>query len=85
MSSGRMVKAKQMLSKAAAAMGKRGGVARAKSISKKRISEIGRAGAMKRWYEDCRDCDGCGWYEGGKTIKTTCQQCEGRGLVRRRK
>lgn len=29
--------------------GKKGGKARAKKLSKKRLSEIGRAGARKRW------------------------------------
>jgi hypothetical protein len=33
--------------------------------------------------EYCGDCDGCGWVEGGKTIKTECKACAGAGLVRR--
>jgi hypothetical protein len=33
--------------------------------------------------EYCGDCDGCGWYEGGKTIKTECQSCCGGGVVPR--
>lgn len=35
-------------------------------------------------HEYCGDCDGCGWYEGGKTLKTTCGTCGGTGLVRRK-
>jgi hypothetical protein len=33
----------------AASMGKRGGKARAKNLSKKQLSEIGKQGAAKRW------------------------------------
>ena len=33
--------------------------------------------------EVCVRCDGCGWYEGGKTIKTTCEKCGGTGEVPR--
>ncbi len=29
----------------------------------------------------CRDCDGVGWVEGGKTLQTTCRTCEGRGAT----
>ena len=32
-------------------------------------------------YEYCPHCDGCGWVEGGETIKTLCAPCEGRGCV----
>lgn len=31
--------------------------------------------------EICGDCDGCGWTEGGETLKTTCRTCEGSGEV----
>jgi hypothetical protein len=27
----------------------------------------------------CGDCDGCGWVEGGKTLKTPCSACGGTG------
>lgn len=27
----------------------------------------------------CDECDACGWYEGGKTIKTICHKCGGAG------
>lgn len=30
---------------------------------------------------ECRECDGCGWYEGGRTLKTTCEACAGTGVV----
>lgn len=36
--------------------------------------------AIKR-REYCDFCDGCGWYEGGKTFKTTCHKCKGTGVV----
>lgn len=29
----------------------------------------------------CERCDGCGWYEGGKTIQTKCEECGGSGVV----
>lgn len=32
--------------------------------------------------EWCDRCDGCGWYEGGKTLQTTCEKCRGTGRVR---
>lgn len=32
---------------------------------------------------ECDDCDGCGWVEGGRTIKTECSTCKGEGVVRR--
>ena len=31
--------------------------------------------------EYCGDCDGVGWYEGGRTLKTTCGKCGGSGLA----
>lgn len=31
---------------------------------------------------DCDQCDGCGWYEGGPTLQTTCETCQGTGKVR---
>lgn len=30
---------------------------------------------------ECDLCDGCGWYEGGESIKTTCEKCNGTGMV----
>jgi len=33
---------------------------------------------------ECGNCDGCGWVEGGKALKTTCRTCKGRGVVRRK-
>lgn len=33
--------------------------------------------------EECRDCDGCGWYEGGPTLQTRCEKCGGSGVVSR--
>lgn len=33
--------------------------------------------------EECLDCDGCGWYEGGATIQTTCTKCGGTGEITR--
>ena len=33
-------------------------------------------------WEMCGFCDGCGWYEGGVTIKTQCPKCKGRGKIR---
>lgn len=36
---------------------------------------------MKTTFEECRNCDGCGWYEGGKTLQTTCEKCKGRGVL----
>jgi hypothetical protein len=30
----------------------------------------------------CDNCDGCGWYEGGPTLQTTCEKCGGTGAVR---
>lgn len=30
--------------------------------------------------EYCEYCDGCVWYEGGKTLKTTCGHCAGTGI-----
>lgn len=27
----------------------------------------------------CYGCDGCGWYEGGPTLITVCEQCNGTG------
>ncbi len=29
----------------------------------------------------CDNCDGCGWVEGGMTIKSDCHVCKGRGRV----
>lgn len=31
---------------------------------------------------ECDQCDGCGWHEGGPTLKTKCKTCKGRGWVR---
>ena len=33
--------------------------------------------------EWCDRCDGCGWYEGGKTLQTACEDCAGGGVVPR--
>jgi hypothetical protein len=30
---------------------------------------------------ECDFCDGCGWYEGGKALKTTCEKCNGTGKI----
>ena len=30
---------------------------------------------------ECDLCDGCGWYEGGKTLKTHCIKCNGNGII----
>lgn len=29
----------------------------------------------------CDRCDGCGWYEGGKTLQTDCEKCKGTGVL----
>jgi hypothetical protein len=29
----------------------------------------------------CDRCDGCGWYEGGEFLQTTCEKCNGTGIV----
>jgi rRNA maturation protein Nop10 len=34
---------------------------------------------------ECDRCDGCGWYEGGKTLKTTCEKCGGTGVIKKPK
>ena len=60
-----------------------GGKARAKKLSRQRTKEIGRNAALARWYEYCGDCDGVGWVEGGKAIKTNCKTCDGTGMVRK--
>jgi len=36
---------------------------------------------MKKEYIECDRCDGCGWYEGGKTIQTKCEVCNGTGKI----
>lgn len=41
--------------------------------------ELRPASAAKKF--ECDLCDGCGWYEGGPTIKTHCHKCDGRGYV----
>jgi len=40
---------KAIKNKAAVELGKRGGTARAKKLSKEQLSKIGKAGAAKRW------------------------------------
>jgi len=30
---------------------------------------------------ECDRCDGCGWYEGGKALKTKCEKCGGTGVL----
>jgi DnaJ-class molecular chaperone len=37
---------------------------------------------MKEEYIECDRCDGCGWYEGGKTLQTTCEICGGTGKIK---
>lgn len=32
-------------------------------------------------YEECDQCDGCGWHEGGPTLQTHCKTCDGTGRV----
>lgn len=34
-------------------------------------------------HQYCDQCDGCGWYEGGKALQTTCEQCNGTGWMPR--
>jgi len=29
--------------------------------------------------EECHDCDGCGWVEGGKALQSVCPTCKGTG------
>ena len=29
----------------------------------------------------CDNCDGCGWYEGGKKLQTKCEKCRGKGTL----
>jgi hypothetical protein len=43
------------------------------------------AGGLEEYPEECGRCDGCGWYEGGRTIKTTCEVCGGTGKVKKTK
>jgi hypothetical protein len=31
----------------------------------------------------CRDCDGCGWVEGGEYLQTKCKTCGGTGEPKR--
>lgn len=38
---------------------------------------------MQNDVEFCADCDGCGWYEGGATVQTSCEACQGTGIVKR--
>ena len=33
----------------------------------------------KRLLPICMNCDGVGWVEGGKTLKTVCHVCKGSG------
>ena len=33
----------------------------------------------------CDDCDGCGWVEGGETLKTDCKTCKGTGVLKLKK
>ena len=51
-----------------------------------RVAEIGlgrrpTSKPKRTKYEECDRCDGVGWYEGGKTLKTTCERCHGTGKV----
>lgn len=34
-----------------------------------------------RYTMECDACDGCGWHEGGETLKTECRKCGGTGVV----
>lgn len=68
----------------ASQMGKLGGKRSLVTMTEEERHERAQKAALRRWYEYCGDCDGCGWVEGGKTLKTTCTACEGRGIVRRR-
>jgi hypothetical protein len=45
------------------------GLANATNIAKK-LKEV-----------ECDQCDGCGWYEGGPTLKTLCKTCNGTGKI----
>ncbi len=42
-----------------------------------RERRLGRKGQMY-----CDRCDGCGWYDGGRTLQTKCERCGGTGVVR---
>lgn len=33
--------------------------------------------------DDCDRCAGCGWWEGGRTLMTTCRECNGTGAIAR--
>jgi hypothetical protein len=37
------------------------------------------AGAGEGLRAYCGDCDGVGWYEGGKALQTQCERCNGTG------
>lgn len=39
------------------------------------------SGARRSNQEWCDRCDGCGWYEGGKTLQTKCEKCNGTGVL----
>lgn len=43
----------------------------------------GKADRPEHRQEYCADCDGCGWVEGGSTLKTECATCKGTGVVLR--
>lgn len=32
-------------------------------------------------FEECGDCDGVGWVEGGKALQTACSKCKGTGSI----
>lgn len=65
--------------------GRKGGKATAAKFTPEQRSENARRAVNARWKELCRDCDGCGWTEGGATLQTTCKACAGTGLVRKEK
>jgi hypothetical protein len=46
----------------------------------RRLQALGAAEPREPEPEYCDRCDGCGWYEGGKTLKTTCEVCGGTGV-----
>jgi hypothetical protein len=35
----------------------------------------------KHRLDECPDCEGFGWNEGGKFLQTTCKTCKGTGII----
>ncbi len=54
------------------------GVAALREFLEKRTN-----GMPKTKIEYCDRCDGCGWYEGGKSLQTECEKCGGSSLIDR--